>query len=373
MRFLFLIVIRLLRTLQILFKCGFEPNERLEGLLESFDGFDELAIHVGFAPIQIVAAAALDVSKQKDLLGETLYMSIMGFIANVCETLVKNGARLSLEEPPAVRCTLRSSSSIVDCSNGSEEGNDDVQAVDRSDLKIHSNKPLADLLGAYRLNSAEMVWGANKSAKSTGSFIFHTDKLAIEDSEAPGGSDEKSCAICWKKFGKLMNRKHRCRISRRHACDECSSKRVIGKDGEEHRVSDGQFLLARSDEADEESKQLEAAKREGIAKQSQNSTAARLDRLEADERANRDSLFGGVMESMSKAVFGGDAEETEESHASNIEGLSSQLNQTRDALNERGDKLNTLAEKSDKLVNASKDFEAMARELNKNSNQGFFW
>ena len=196
------------------------------------------------------------------------------------------------------------------------------------------------------------------------------DKLAIEDSAAPGGSDEKSCAICWSSFGKLMNRKHRCRISRRHVCDECSSKRIV-EAGEEHRVSDGQFLLARADEA--KSRRLAEAKERSEKEQHRETTEARLSRLEAEEQSKRDSLFSGVMEGMAKAVFGED-EETEKSQQKNIEGLSSQLNQTRDALNERGEKLNTLAEKSDKLVNASRDFASMAKELNRQSqNQGFFW
>jgi uncharacterized coiled-coil protein SlyX len=75
---------------------------------------------------------------------------------------------------------------------------------------------------------------------------------------------------------------------------------------------------------------------------------------------------------MAKAVFGGDAEETEESQASSIQGLSAKLNQTRDALNERGEKLNTLSEKSEKLVNASQDFASMAKELNRESQNKWF-
>jgi hypothetical protein len=340
-------------------------------VLENIDGFDELAIHVGFAPIQIVAAAALDALGQKDLLGENLFMGIMGLIANISEFLVKNGARLSLDQPPAVRSPFRSSSSMNDLSTGSEEGNEDVNPVERARLKIQSNKQLGELLGVFRLNSAQMVWNSVKSRSSSANFIFHTDKLAIEDSEAPGGSDEKSCAICWKSFGTLMNRKHRCRISRRYVCDECSSKRVT-ENGEEHRVIDGQFLLAKADEAREESRKLEASKKTERLAQDGSTTAARLDRLEAEERAKRDSLFGGVIENMAKAVFGGDAEETEESQASSIQGLSAKLNQTRDALNERGEKLNTLSEKSEKLVNASQDFASMAKELNRESQNKWF-
>jgi len=99
--------------------------------------------------------------------------------------------------------------------------------------------------------------------------------------------------------------------------------------------------------------------------------AARLDRLEAEENSNRDSLFGGIVESVTSALGGAEGD-NDLSQADTISGLSSQLNQTRDALNQRGDKLSSLADKSDKLVSASQDFAAMAKELNRKSNQGFF-
>jgi hypothetical protein len=363
------------RTLKALLSRGFEPNERIEGVVDTFAGSDELAIHIGYAPIQILAAATLDASAQKDILGDTLHTSILEFIANVTEFLIKNGARLSLDPPPTERSPLRaSSSSISDHSTGSE-GTDD--SVDRSTLQNKWNKHLEELLGKLRLNAAQQVWNCIKTAKSSGKAVIHQDnKSAIEDSDAPGGSDEKSCAICWKAFGKLVNRRHRCRITTRHVCDECSSKRIV-EVGEEHRISDGQFLLAMEDEGKDESLRLQAEKEQAKAEQSQtakmpaNSAAARLDRLELEENAQRDSLFGGIMETMTKAVLG---QSEEKAPAEQIGGLSAQLGQTKDALNERGEKLNTLAEKSDKLVNASKDFASMAKELNKASHsQGLFW
>ena len=374
------------RTLQVLVSRGFEPNERLEGLVNISAGSDDLAMHVGYAPIQILTAAALDASAEKDLLGDTLHTSILGFIANVAEFLIKNGARLSLDPPPSQRSSLRassslqaSSSSISDNSTGGE-GTDD--SVDRSTLKTKWHKHLEELLGKLRLNAAQQVWNCIKTAKSSGRAVIRQDnKSAIEDSDAPGGSDEKSCAICWRAFGTLVNRRHRCRITTRHVCDECSSKRIV-EVGEEHRISDGQFLLAMADEAKDESLRLkvekETAKAEAsptaktpAAKIPANSAAARLHRLEAEEKAQRDSLFGGIMETVTKAVLG---QTEEEAPAEQIGGLSALLGQTKDALNERGEKLNTLAEKSDKLVNASKDFATMAKELNKASHsQGLFW
>jgi hypothetical protein len=88
--------------------------------------------------------------------------------------------------------------------------------------------------------------------KATRHLTIHREvsKSNLDDSEAPGGSDEKSCAICWTKFGTLRNRKHKCRVTLCYVCEDCSRKRVIdGK--EDHHVSDGQFCLARVDAARE--------------------------------------------------------------------------------------------------------------------------
>jgi uncharacterized coiled-coil protein SlyX len=137
-------------------------------------------------------------------------------------------------------------------------------------------------------------------------------------------------------------------------------------------VSDGQYLLAM---AEATRKMHTAAKQESkpVQQKTDAGTAARLARLEAEENAQRDTLFGGIVSSVTSALAGTSEEDPKElSQADAVAGLSSQLNQTRDALNERGAKLNTLADKSDKLVSASQDFAAMAKELNRKSNQGFF-
>lgn len=356
-------------------KCGFEPNERLEAILERFEGAEELAIHVGFAPIQILAAAALDAMACRDQLGGALFMSIVMGISKITSYLIENGGRVSLEAPPLMRSKDRVFPSMdIELNNSAEVY---LLPVDRSLLKIQANKQLAELLGIVRSNPAEKVWADTQTTESTGDITFHTDKLVIEDSAAPGGSDAKSCAICWKAFGTLSNRKHRCRISRRHVCDECSSKRVrSGVEG--HRVSDGQFLLAKADfTAAKSRKQHEAGLefQRRVAQQQTARTAAevRLDRLEAQEAANRDSLFGNLVGNMSKAVFGEEGQDVQTTQSDSIQGLSNRLNETRDALNQRGEKLSTLADKSDKLVNASKDFASMAKELNRKSQGGLFW
>jgi hypothetical protein len=363
-------------TLEVLLNCGFEPNERLEGLLETFDGVEDLLSHTGFAPIQILAAAALDARTHKDLLTVDLYLTSLKTISNAMDCLVRNGAKLSMDPPPSSRSKDRQSPSVVEVSTIGQGG---FLKHDLPLLKVQNNQQLLDLMGSARLASAEKTWTEQKNVASTGFSIFHTDKLAIENSEAPGGSDVKSCAICWKAFGTITNRKHRCRISRRHVCDDCSSKRIVEGD-EEHRVSDGQFLLARADFA-----ASKARKQEGLNMPSARTPQAQLDKqfsaatglakLEAEEAANRDSLFANVMDNVTRAVFGQEdrADSNPQSQADSIEGLSQTLNETRNKLLERGDKLNTLADKSDRLVNASKDFASMAKELNRKSQGGFFW
>jgi uncharacterized protein YlaI len=349
---------RLERTLEELLIRGFEPNERLEGLVDSFEGCETLLNYVGFSPIHILAAASLEASNHKNDLGEEEYLLIEGSISEIYEFLVKHGARISLDPPPENRRIVQSN-----INPGSK-----ADTINKNCRNIQSSKEFSDVLGSYRLKTAEMAWKSMKPAESMGKYVLHTDKVPIEDSPAPGGSDEKSCSICWKAFGTLLNRKHRCRIARRYVCDECSSKRVV-ENGEEHRVSDGQFLLVQANATKEFASQGEEnAKKD----QTMSAAAARLDRLEAEEAANRNSLFGGIMENMGRAVFG-DAEEESRTTSSDIQGLSASLDQTRDALNQRGEKLNTLAEKSDKLVEASRDFASMATELNKQSQKGLFW
>jgi len=355
----------------------------VEGIIEIFDGMDDLVAHIGFAPTQILAAAALDAMKQRGTLGDARYLTIMKIISGVMCTLVSHGGRLSLDPPQSKRPKEGESSCISrDSLARNHDGENHFMSHDPSLLKLHDNKKLIELLGAVRLKSAENSWNDLRSITTVdGVFSFHTDKLAIQNSEAPGGSDVKSCSICWVVFGTITNRKHRCRISRRHVCNDCSTKSI--SDGkEDHRVSDGQFLLGRYHVIkSSKPRKVVIPQKQPSAKTTKAIHSSGLARLEAQESTNRVSLFGSVMSTMTKAVFGEDEEQqqqqngtTNHSHAAeSIGGLNQSLNQTRNLLNERGDKLNTLADKSDRLVNASKDFANMAKELNRQTQGGFFW
>jgi len=356
-------------TLRVLFSFGFEPNERIEGLARNFREMGDILDYVGFCPTQILTSSVLELASQRELLGEELYANINDKLANIMECLTRHGARLFPDVPPMLRSQERTK--LKEMLSFEPE----TEATRRAEVKIQGNVTLSLLFGRAKIVEAQSVWKSVKPAPPPSNVVLHNDKDDIENTKAPGGSDEKSCSICWKKFG-MISRKHRCRISRRYVCDECSTHRII-VNGIEHRITDGQFLLAKAEEMKAVQKKLDAAAAQERQKKQQAKRKVLADRLkqkEAKENANRDSLFGGItLPNVAKTLgLAESSQDTSKTADDSLSGLSNQLNQTRDALNERGAKLSALSDKSDKLVNASQDFAAMAKELNRQSNQGFF-
>lgn len=355
------------KTLKVLFSFGFEPNERIEGLSKSFREMEDILEYVGFCPTQILEASILEISSQRKAIGEDLYARINDKLTNIMECLSLHGGRIFLDAPPLFRSEERKQF------NDKTEVGSETDSTRRSQIKIQGSVELSILLGRSKIVEAQAYWKNMKPAPAPSNVVLHDDKAKIENSMAPGGSDEKSCAICWKKFG-MISRKHRCRISRRYICDECSSRRIFANN-EQFRITDGQFLLAKAEEMKAFNKKIDAT----LAQERQRKVEAkpmgddiRSKKMDA-EKANRSSLFGGVVANVAKSLgVTENSTEKVETEAGSISGLSNQLDQTRDALNERGAKLSTLADKSDKLVSASQDFAAMAKELNRQSSQGFF-
>ena len=350
---------------------GFEPNERLD-VIDGLSSFaTECEEFIGYAPLQILACAAMEAENLKGRVSDGLLDGIMQVIADVADALVRNGARLSLDAPPLRRLVALKNDSAA----SSEDDGPIIDAYDRTSLKIESNKKLLNLLGGSdRLSSSKKAWLEVKASCAAPTFkVPFEHEAAYEEKPAPGGNSEKSCAICWIQFGSIMNRKHKCRVTERYVCDDCSSKRV-SYDGNDVRLSDGQFLLARADlaKAERESIQMKRAQDEAqIEKMKEAHTKARQSRL--NEEAQRESLFGGVMEAAAGFVFGEDQAASEPTPAAQVAGLSDSLGQTRNALLERGQKLESLGEKTSQMVDASADFAKMAKELRKQSEKGFFW
>lgn len=365
-------------TVRALLDFGFEPNERLDDSKFARDG--KLAL-IGYAPIQLLALAALELEDVGPKVGEQVYGDLDSIVSATARTLVGSGARISLEVPPGQRTKTNGGVDL-----GQEEENL------RASLKIDTNVRLLHLLGGSDLLSwAKKDW-TNKAKVDAGPqvTIQRDNSIVLENSDEPGGTNDKSCAICWKPFG-LLVRKHKCRVSWRYVCDDCSTKRIV-RGGKEHRVSDGQFLLASSDLARMASARLQ---RETQRKQQTKSAAvAKLEKLETEE-ANRNTLFGGALEQAASFVFGEQEEETASRTSQGLGGLAASMGETRNALLERGEKLSSLEDskfqwyysgvgkfgslltflsvESAKMVDASANFASMAKELRKKSEQGLFW
>ncbi|KAI2500336.1 hypothetical protein MHU86_14144 [Fragilaria crotonensis] len=350
-------------TLQVLLEHGFEPNERLDRVAISFEGRADLMEHVGFTPLQILAAAALDaeqLSKSGVKISTSVLSSVASTLAGAADVLVQFGARINMEPPPLERLARHPPRIPADDSASS------LPDVDRHRVKIDGNKDLMDLLGGKeRLEACRKIWLEDKVVVGVGKAPLNHDTVLTE-SDAPGGSNDKSCAICWGVFGSILNRKHKCRFSVRYVCDDCSTKR-IKLDNQDQRTSDGQYSLARTDvvrlKADKFKEQQEMLQRRK--EQMEHTRLQRLEKEKADQ-LQRDSLFGGIMEKATSLLSGDDDIDA-------VGGLHASLGQTRDALNERGDRLNTLSEKTEKLMNASEDFAKMAKELEKSQSGGLFW
>lgn len=353
---------------------GFESNERLDSLGCVYKTAAEFEEFTGYSPMQILACAALEAENLKGRVSNVLLDRILQVLADIAELLVRNGARLSLEPPPTKRLVTSKSNSAAD-SNAESEG-PVIDAYDRGSMKLESNKKLVTLLGGNdRLKAATKAWQEAKSCQAPIDFVvpFEQDS-AFEDRTVPGGSSEKSCAVCWSKFGSIMNRKHRCRISHRYVCDDCSSKRVSLEEND-IRVSDGQFLLVRCnmDKAKKEAIEMKRAADEAQIQKMRQYHEKR--KAKVDEDAQRESLFEGVMGKAANYLAYAETEGPDSKPAAaaqQVAGMTDSLNQTRNALLERGDKLESLGEKTSQMVDQSAEFAKMAKELQRQS-QGFFW
>jgi hypothetical protein len=356
----------LTKTLRCLLDHGFEPNERLH----AFTSDANLGLHeyVGFSPIQILAVVATRVEDSQDMIHPSMYQRARSLIENAAEFLVRNGARTTFESPP---CSRQLQHDVDFKSFSASENDSKVSDSTQASLEWGSKRALSLLGDEKRLKLAQKEWADLKSVTATNHVnVLQDDAVPFPDTCAPGGSNEKSCAICWGVFGKMMNRKHKCRVSRRFVCDDCSSKRLLAfvlGNLIENRVSDGQFLLASSDAAILYKDVFPASntRDDTTALTEEVSAVARFNRLEVSERSNRDMLFGGLI----GQVFG----ESVEGPLDVATGLASTLGETRDALNDRGQKLGTMRDKSADLVDSSANFAKMARELRKKSEGGMFW
>ena len=363
-------------TLKVLFGHGFEPNERIE-IPELSPLFEKLSGFNGFSPLQILGIASIKLSQLKGRLDMELFDELRILLGDIGQILLQHGARINLSIPPHERPRRPISSASFADSEKIEDESHGESTIPRNMLKLDTSEIFMSVIGKDSATTSMDQYSDLRpvvASNWTKVSDIH-DKSRIPDSPKPGGSSEVSCSICWKPFGTLTNRKHRCRIMVTHVCDECSSKRIIW-DGKEIRVSDGQYLLALADlkrQTTHDGREMQNAQRASVSQQGSRSLAdVRLERLEAEERAQRESLFGGLLDQAASYVLGDATKTPTDDTGKQVDGMVSQLNETRNALLQRGQKLADLNEKSEQMVESSANFAKMARELRKKSEQSWF-
>jgi len=242
-----------LSTMQVLIKYGCEPNERCDGgcsFVES-NGF------VGYTPMDVLAKCALELKKNKEKIRG--FGVISKLIADMAELLVRNGARFNLNRPPKKRqLSFNRQSSDSSVASSFDINHQEKKAVPftmEQRMKIEGNEALLNILGTSdRLNNALSQWSSLEPVGDKGLFLRQSStttsrKDAIKKkhssflesstasrkdalkkkpssflegfdldacSSARGGSDEKSCSICWKVFGLVSSRRQTCQASMRY-------------------------------------------------------------------------------------------------------------------------------------------------------------
>lgn len=373
------------RTLECLLNRGFEPNERIECVNQGTDPLNEM---IGFTPLQILGAAVLDLIHLKCDENHPDIHAAAVLISASAEMLVSKGGRTTIDPPPMGRFNDEKKSATI---GGGEKSM--LRVIDRSSINLDRNQDIIKILDSNKtLHICKAKWQRTKVIKGSGQTDYLPGKgssIKLDDSNLPSGNDERNCALCWKKFGSIRNRRHACRASRRYVCEDCSSNTVL-LDGDARRVSDGQFNLAKCRlERKERQDQIEFAEKkkerkmklENAWRASHGFKSNPLQETRKDESAAKDELFGGVGRAVKNFFMEEVTVEVEEPQASRditgtnnkVSGIMSSLGQTGEAFRERGEKLNTLVEKTNGLKNASEDFAKMARELKESQQKGLFW
>jgi hypothetical protein len=421
-------------TVRLLLEHGFEPNERVDWITwGSTESLKELHSIVGFVPLHVLALTALELqiaTKELMTLGKEVCtpervsycQTLEQYIAACAGILVSCGARLNvggIRQDPRAKVLQMESERLQSKKRSSDRAfSDSIMNA----LKLEEgNTTLWALLGGKeRLTAAFASFvQQSKAIMEPSSQLFRLqeqDGMAagvVEKAKSsaillPGGDSDVSCAICWSVFGTFQNRKHCCRSSHRHVCDDCSTKRIqrrplnvsSPRTGEELRVSDGQYLLARhrsskrisgapaqAQSVPASSLSYKAARATASSQQQPNPShlsqpARQVDRgsrsqaqkQQHQEEGQREELFGNIGKSVMNFLSGekGDDDDITQVESASIGGLQSTLGETRDRLNERGEKLISLSEKSSALADASKEFADMAKELERQQRGGFF-
>ena len=310
-----------------------------------------------FTPLQILALIAVETTKLGENISERKCTATSTVIQSIAELLLMNGARINVAPPPPTRLDRMIPKGCYSLTEAlGQHKASSIQLSDREGLRLDGNGEVITLLGgAKRIKSSLKSFATTSKCIKLGLGCDVKVESTSIDSDAPGGSNINSCAICWVEFGVISNRQHLCTVSRRYVCNDCSTKRVL-VNGSENRISDGVFLrfMAEARKAD---------------RKSQENRDEQMQRQRLNVTQARNSL--GLM-----SACGGSASDTESVESGNanfsakdrISHAISGIGHMKNAALDRGDKLERLGEKTQALEQASLDFANMAKELNQSHN-----
>jgi hypothetical protein len=297
----------------------------------------------------------VETTKIRENSSETTRAVISTAIQSITELLLMNGARINVAPPPPTRLDRIIPTGCYSLKEALESQREALSfhLVDRKGLTLDGNNEITTLLGgASRIKSSLKSFATTSKCVKLGLGCDVKVESTSIDSNAPGGSDVNSCAICWVEFGVISNRKHTCRVSRRYVCNDCSTKRVL-VNGSENRISDGIYLLFMA-EAQKAYRKSQENREEQMQRQRLNVTQAR-------QSLGLKSACEGSASDTETVETGNGKLSAKEIFSNAISGIGHMKN----AVLERGNKLERLGEKTQALEQASLDFANMAKELNR--------
>ncbi len=318
-------------------------------------------LYIRFTPLQILALVAVETTKMGENNSETTRAAILTAIQSITEVLLMNGARINVAPPPPTRLDRMIPTGCYSLKEALESQLEasSFHLGDREGLILDGNDEIITLLGGVsRIKSSLKSFATmSKCVKLSLGCDAKVESTSI-DSNAPGGSNVDSCAICWVEFGVISNRKHLCRVSRRYVCNDCSTKRVL-VNGSENRISDGVYLFFMA-EAQKACRKSQENREEQMQRQRLNVSQAR------QSLGLRSSCEGSASDTETVETVNGSFS-AKDVFSNAISGIGHMKN----AILERGDKLERLGEKTQALEQASLDFANMAKELNRS--HGSWW
>ena len=176
----------------------------------------------GFTPLQILAVIAIHCHQQiQDEDKLEIKQLLLGIISQVAKVLILYGARINPASPPAVNTKKMDHQNSAGSLKPLDSSNHEMMhkiinesGIVRSIFKLDENPLLLAVPGGSEyLSQVRNQWENTKTTANHGSTAIHLQK----DIAPTLGTDK--CCIGWKVFGKILNRKHTCKLDNYNLID----------------------------------------------------------------------------------------------------------------------------------------------------------